>query len=85
MPVLAGARVIFYISAEAYHDNRPLPAPREPAWTSERLEAELAVYRAQTQARAVENRVWLVRSRASTLRQLHRGRIRFCAATLDWH
>ena len=82
LPVLAGARVIFYISAESYHDDRPLPAPREPAWTSERLEAELAVYRAQTQARAVENRVWLVRTQAPALRQLHVAAFAIRPATL---
>ena len=62
LPVLAGARCIFYLSAETWHDDLPLPAPREPAWSSARLEAEIGVYRAQTQARAVENRVWLVKA-----------------------
>ncbi len=62
LPVLAGARVIIYISAETWHDDLPLPAPREPAWSAARLAAEVGVYRAQAQARAVENRVWLVKS-----------------------
>lgn len=31
----------------------PLPAPRVPAWSNERLAAEIGVYRAQIQARAV--------------------------------
>ena len=63
LPVLAGSRVVFYISAESYHDDLPLPAPREGApWDEERLARECGVYRAQAQARAVENRVWLVKS-----------------------
>ena len=62
LPVLAGARVIFYISAESWHDDLPLPAPRDPPWDGARLEREMGVYRAQAQARAVENRVWLVKS-----------------------
>ena len=36
-----------------------------PEWSAERLEAELGVYRAQTQARAVENGVWLIKSNVS--------------------
>ena len=46
-----------------WHDDLPLPAPHGTppvAWDAERLERELGVYRAQAQARAVENRVWLV-------------------------
>ena len=65
LPVLAGSRCIFYISAESWHDDLPLPAPHGTppvAWDAERLERELGVYRAQAQARAVENRVWLVKS-----------------------
>ena len=59
LPVLAGARVLFYISCETYHDDAALPAHD---WAPERLEAELAVYRAQCQARAVENGVFVVKS-----------------------
>jgi len=62
LPVLAGARAIIYIAAESWHDDLPLPAPREPPWTAARLAEECGVYRAQAQARAVENRVWLVKS-----------------------
>lgn len=63
LPVLAGSRVVFYISAESYHDDLPLPAPRDGVrWDEARLSRELGVYRAQAQARAVENRVWLVKS-----------------------
>eukprot|EP00039_Didymoeca_costata_P020655 m.342030 g.342030 ORF g.342030 m.342030 type:complete len:314 (-) comp20828_c0_seq1:63-1004(-) len=62
LPVLAGARVMFYLSCELWHDDFPLPHPRDPAWSSERMERELSVYRAQIQARAVENRVWVVKA-----------------------
>ncbi|CAE8613453.1 unnamed protein product [Polarella glacialis] len=62
LPVLAGARVLFYLSAETWHDDLPLPAPRQPPWSEEMLAAEVGVYRAQAKARAVENRVWLVKS-----------------------
>lgn len=63
LPVLAGSRVIFYISAESYHDDLPLPAPRDgKPWSAARLEREMGVYTAQVQARAVENCVWLVKS-----------------------
>jgi predicted amidohydrolase len=63
LPVLAGSRIVFYISAESYHDDLPLPAPRDGArWDTARLASEMGVYRAQAQARAVENRVWLVKS-----------------------
>ena len=65
LPVLAGSRVVFYISAESWHDDLPLPAPRGPhgsPWDTNRLDRELGVYRAQAQARAVENRVFLVKS-----------------------
>ena len=69
LPVLAGARVLFYISAEAWHDDLPLPAPREPPWDAARLAREVGVYTAQTQARAVENRVWLVKSNVAGSRE----------------
>ena len=59
-PVLRGARVVFYIACETYHDDLPLPAHGD--WDEDRLRSELAVYRAQTQARAVENRVFVVKS-----------------------
>ena len=62
LPVLAGARLIIYIASEQWHDDLPLIAQREPAWSQARLEAEKGVYRAQTQARAVENGVWLIKS-----------------------
>ena len=65
LPVLAGARVLFYLSCEQWHDDRALLAPRYPAWDAARLEAELSIYRAQLQARAVENNVWLVKSNVS--------------------
>lgn len=60
LPVLAGARVLFYISCETYHDDVALPAHDD--WAPERLDAELGVYRAQCQARAVENGVFVVKS-----------------------
>jgi predicted amidohydrolase len=69
LPVLAGARMIYYLSAEAWHDDRPLPAPRTPPWDADRLERELQVYRAQVQARAVENRVWVVKSNVAGCRE----------------
>ena len=50
LPVLRGARVIFYLSFETWHDDGPVP----------RVESELNAYRAQVQARAVENRVWVI-------------------------
>jgi hypothetical protein len=43
LPVLAGARLIFYIACELWHDDLPLPAPRSPPWSLDRLEAELGV------------------------------------------
>ena len=52
LPVLRGARVIFYLSWETFHDDGPVP----------REEKQLGSYRAQVQARAVENRVWVVHS-----------------------
>lgn len=48
LPVLAGARVIFYISHES----------------GVRQESKLGPYRAQIQARAVENTVWVVQANA---------------------
>lgn len=48
LPVLAGARVVFYISHEA----------------GVAKESKLGPYRAQIQARAVENNVWVVQSNA---------------------
>jgi len=50
LPVLKGAKIIFYLSFETYHDDGPVP----------RTEEALGCYRAQVQARAVENRVWVV-------------------------
>ena len=60
--VLGGARVLFYISCEQWHDDKSLLADREPKWSDERLMKEIGVYRAQVQARAVENNVWIVKS-----------------------
>ena len=60
--VLGGARVIFYISCEQWHDDQSLLIERDPKWTKERLMEEVGVYRAQIQARAVENNVWVVKS-----------------------
>ena len=37
LPVLAGARIIFYLSCEQYHDDLPLPA--HPNWGQERFKA----------------------------------------------
>lgn len=65
LPVLCGARVIFYLSCEEWHDDLALLEPRIPAWSEERLRAEVGVYTAQSQARAVENRVFLVKSNVS--------------------
>ena len=63
LPVLKGARIICYISCEQWHDDLPLVSGlRTPAWSAERLAAERRVYLAQSQARAVENRVWLIKS-----------------------
>jgi len=56
------------MSCESWHDDLPLPAPRQPPWSAERLESEIGVYRAQTQARAVENRVWVVKSNVAACR-----------------
>ena len=55
LPVLKGARVVFYCSWETSHDDKPIALDNVE---------ELAVYRAQVQARAVENGVWLVHSNA---------------------
>ena len=63
IPVLAGSRIIFYLSCEQYHDDLPLPSHTK--WDSARMQTNLNVYRAQAQARAVENRVWLVKSNAA--------------------
>ena len=60
--VLGGARILFYISCELWHDDISLLAEREPSWSNERLLEEIGVYRAQLQARAVENNVWIVKS-----------------------
>jgi predicted amidohydrolase len=60
--VLGGARLLLYMACEQWHDDLPLTAPREPLWDMARFERELGVYRAQLQARAVENGVWLVKS-----------------------
>lgn len=46
LPVLAGAQIVFYISSES----------------GIRAEHKIAPYRAQIQARAVENRVWVVQA-----------------------
>jgi len=62
LAVLGGARVLFYLSAEAWHDDLPLIAPRSPKWSERRMAQELFAYRAQAIARAVENRAFLVHS-----------------------
>ena len=41
LPVLAGSRLICYMSSEQWHDDLPLVAPREPRWSRERQQAEL--------------------------------------------
>ncbi|MGE3820756.1 MAG: carbon-nitrogen hydrolase family protein [Isosphaeraceae bacterium] len=48
LPVLAGARVVFYLSHES----------------GVRQESKIGPYRAQIQARAVENQVWIVHANA---------------------
>jgi predicted amidohydrolase len=50
--VLNGARCIFYLSWETWFNDEPVPL----------TERELGPYRAQVQARAVENRVFVVHS-----------------------
>ena len=60
--VLGGARILFYISCEQWHDDQSLLMKREPRWSKEKLINEVGVYRAQIQARAVENNVWVVKS-----------------------
>ena len=60
--VLGGARILFYISCEQWHDDKSLLTEREPRWTNARLLEEIGVYRAQIQARAVENNVWIIKS-----------------------
>ena len=57
--MLGGARVICYLSAEAWHDDRALSDPAR-GWDARRLAAEVGVYRAQIQARAVENNVYVI-------------------------
>ena len=47
---------------EQWHDDKPLLSEREPKWSNERLLEEINIYRAQIQARAVENNVWIVKS-----------------------
>ena len=61
LPVLGGARLLCYLSAEAWHDDGALSDPAR-GWGAERLAAEVGVYRAQIQARAVENNVFVVGS-----------------------
>lgn len=61
LPVMAGARVIFYLSCETYHDDAPLPSKAEE-WPEDRMAAELGAYAAQTAARAVENGVFVVKA-----------------------
>lgn len=56
LAVLNGAKIIFYISWETWHDDGPVPL----------IPLELEPYRAQVQARAVENRVYFVHSNAGT-------------------
>ena len=65
--VLGGARILFYMSCEQWHDDLPLTAPRIPVWDASRQQQEIAVYRAQLQARAVENNVWVVKSNVSVV------------------
>jgi predicted amidohydrolase len=60
LPVLRGARCVFYCSWETSHNDQPIDLGNE---------AELAVYRAQVQARAVENGVWIVHANAAANQQ----------------
>eukprot|EP00941_MAST-03F_sp_MAST-3F-sp1_P003754 g3754.t1 len=54
LPVLAGSRVHFYLSCETFHDDGPVPQGRQQQ-----------VYCAQVQARAVENRIYIVHANAT--------------------
>jgi len=54
LPVLAGARLIFYSSWETWHDDGPVPTTEEGRY--------LRPYESQVVARAVENRVYVVHS-----------------------
>ena len=61
LPVLAGSRLVVLLSCEQWHDDLPTIATREAdPWSEERLQREIGAYRAQAQARAVENRVFLL-------------------------
>ena len=65
LPVLQGARVVFYCSWETSANDREIPLDNTN---------ELAVYRAQVQARAVENGVWIVHANAAAnLKDRSRG------------
>jgi predicted amidohydrolase len=61
LPVLAGSRLVVLLSCEQWHDDLPTIAKRDgDPWDEERLQREIGAYRAQAQARAVENRVFLL-------------------------
>ncbi|GMH81054.1 hypothetical protein TL16_g08808 [Triparma laevis f. inornata] len=60
LPVLSGARVIFYQSWETWHDDGPVPTDEDGR--------HLKPYEAQAVARAVENRVFLVHSNVAGVR-----------------
>lgn len=84
LPVLAGARLVFYMSAEQWHDDLPICAPRDgERWDDERLTNEISVYRAQIQARAVENGVWIVKSNAAACREDPMQGSHGCSSVID--
>ena len=49
LPVLAGARLVLYMSCELWHDDRPTVMPRDPEWPEDRMNAEIQAYVAQIQ------------------------------------
>ena len=56
LSAIKGAQVVFYISWETSLDDQPIPLTEIDT---------LGIYRAQVQARAVENNVWVVHSNAA--------------------
>ena len=56
LSAIKGAQVVFYISWETSLDDRPIPLKDVDT---------LSIYRAQVQARAVENNVWVVHANAA--------------------
>ena len=61
LPVLAGARVIFYQSWETWHDDGPIPTDDNGR--------HLKPYESQAVARAVENRVFLVHANVAGVKE----------------